>query len=429
MNTPTRFVVKEHRCLQILGIVAAFVFAAMLPPQLHSQTFTVLHSFTDTPDGAYPSGGVLLDPKGNVYVATAVGGTNNQGTVVRISPTGSETIMYSFGNIPDGNDPMANLLLDKFGNVYGTTYAGGSGFCFVGLGCGAIFKLSKGGRELWLTSFLGGTDGALPQRGSMVMDAAGNLYGTTGGGGGTSCPPYVGCGIVFKVDPNGVETVLYRFTGMPDASIPQSGLVMDGSGNLFGMTMSGGTFNQGAVFKITPQGEETVLHSFAGPPDGAGPLGDLSMDGAGNLYGTTTSGGTGTLCNDGGAGCGTIFKLDTQGNESILYSFKGAGDGFFPFGGVILDNKGNLFGTTWAGSFYNNGNVFAFSHDRLRVLHAFTGGADGRLPEAGLTRDPAGNLYGTAFESGAGCCGVVFKLYPYKNALGSNDLSLASESH
>ena len=204
---------------------------------------------------------------------------------------------------------------------------------------------------------------------------------------------------------------------MPDASNPEGGLILDASGNLYGTAYYGGAFNQGAIFKISAQGQESVLYSFLGAPDGAAAIGDLTLDGSGNFYGTTQGGGTGQLCGTGG--CGTIFKLTPDGNESILYSFKGAGDGVFPFGGVVLDNKGNLFGTTWSGSYFGQGNVFAFSHGTLKVLHAFTGGTDGGLPEAGLTRDPAGNLYGTAYLGGLfanGCCGVVFKLYPYKGS-------------
>jgi uncharacterized repeat protein (TIGR03803 family) len=209
---------------------------------------------------------------------------------------------------------MQNLLVDKSGNVYGTTYAGGTGFCAqAGFGCGTVFKLSRSGTER-LVSFIG-DDGLFPQRGSLVMDAAGSLYGTTGDGGGTSCPPFLGCGTVFKVDPSGVKTVIYRFTGTPDASTPQSGLVIDDSGNLYGMTYTGGSFNLGAVFRVTPQGQETVLHSFSGPPDGTSPLGDLAVDSAGNFYGTTQGGGTGTCL----GGCGTIttVRLKVEQNQLI----------------------------------------------------------------------------------------------------------------
>jgi uncharacterized repeat protein (TIGR03803 family) len=418
-----RIIVAVVRCvlpsttklLATAGVLLALVSLSFIP--VAAQSYTVLHSFTDTPDGAYPSGGVTIDPKGNVYVTTAVGGSNNQGTVVRISPTGAETILYSFRAAPDGNEPMTRLARDQEGNIYGTTYAGGSA------GLGTIFKLTKAGRKVWLTSLLGGMDGQFPQYGGVILDSTGNVYGVTDDGGGTNCPPYVGCGTMFKVDPIGLESVFYRFTGMPDGAVPSSQLVLDNAGNFYGTTLFGGSFNFGTVFKITPQGEESVLHSFAGPPDGATPLGDLSIDTAGNLYGTTESGGTGTLCNDGGVGCGTIFKLDTQGNETVLYSFKGAADGFFPLGGVILDKRGNLFGT--AGGF-NGGNAFAFGNGTLKVLHSFTGGPDGSDPEAGLTFDPAGNLYGTTFFGGDGNRGVVFRLYPYKTSVGPNNGEVAA---
>jgi uncharacterized repeat protein (TIGR03803 family) len=394
-----------------LALISAVFFATILAVPAPSQTFSVLHSFKGSPDGSGPEDRPVLDPKGNVYVGTWGGGVYGFGSVVRLTPAGDETVIHSFGNIPDGNYPRANLLLDKSGDVYGTTNGGGSASSCGGYGCGAVFKLSKSGRKLWLTSFLGGSDGATPEFGSMVMDSAGNIYGTTSQGGGTNCPSFVGCGTVFKVDPSGVESVFYRFTGVPDGATPYGGLVIDGSGNLYGTTVFGGEFDFGTVFKVTPDGEEKVLYSFSSTPDGAEPVGDMAIDNQGNLFGTTTAGGT-TIC--GNIGCGTIFEVDANGNESILYSFTGGRDGFSPGSGVIRDKQGNLFGTTEGGS-YGNGVVFAYVRGTFRVLYTFTGGTDGGTPN-GLARDLSGNLYGTGNLGGVyGCCGVVFKIDPYKN--------------
>jgi uncharacterized repeat protein (TIGR03803 family) len=207
-----------------------------------------------------------------------------------------------------------------------------------------VFKLSPTGAETVLHSF-NGADGAVPDSGFLVLDKAGNLYGTTNGGGAHNH------GVVFKLSPTGTETVLHSFTEGADGAYPVAGLLRDAARNLYGTTDGGGAHNQGVVFKLSPcdSGYDfSVVHSFTGGADGGGPTGDLIQDAAGNLYGTTGSGGSST-CLLGAGNCGVVFKLSPTGTETVLYSFIGGADGGGPYAGVIQDAVGNLYGTTPGG--------------------------------------------------------------------------------
>jgi uncharacterized repeat protein (TIGR03803 family) len=238
---------------------------------------------------------------------------------------GKEKVLYSFCSQThcfDGQAPRAGLITDKKGNFYGTTYYGGS------YNYGAIFKLAPKGTETALYSFEDGSDGYFPVAG-LIMDSAGNLYGTTEDG-GTGCVTTNGCGTVFKLAPNGTETVLYAFTNGSDGGYPEAGLIMDKEGNLYGTTDDGGANAYGTVFKVAPDGTETVLHSFTGS-DGANPVAGLIMDKKGNFYGTTAVGGT--------YGYGTVFKLAPNGTETVLYAFTNGSDGGYPENGVIMDKE------------------------------------------------------------------------------------------
>jgi uncharacterized repeat protein (TIGR03803 family) len=245
--------------------------------------------------------------------------------------------------------------------------------------------LDTGHRETVLHAFKG-IDGATPY-GALVLDGAGNVYGTTSAGGDA------GLGTVFKVDPQGVETVLYSFTGSPDGANPYAGLVMDNSGNLYGTAENGGAFGFGTVFKIDASGIETVLHSFAGSPtDGADPKARLIVDQNGNLYGTTFTGGS--------SNSGTVFKIDTTGTEIILYNFTGGSDGGNPFGGVTLDANGLLYGTTQNSTDSTvkpygccKGTVYVLNGTSQTVLYTFSGGSDGGGPSSDLVLYN-GSLYG-----------------------------------
>ena len=314
-------------------------------------------------------------------------------------------ILYTFTGSVDGNDPQAvRLIADKSGDLYGTAVQGGAS------GNGVVFKLDQTGNETVLYSFTGGTDGASPFAG-LVKDASGNLYGTTAFGG--LHPGSQGFGVVFKLDPAGNETVLHTFN-YADGANPYDPVILDAAGNLYGTTFSGGYYGDGTVFKLDTAGNETVLHSFSGHTDGANPYSGLIGDSAGNLYGTTEYGGDLSGCSR--KGCGVVFKLSPAGKGTVLYVFTGGSDGANPRAPVIRDAAGNLYGTTWAGGLLpeNNGTVFKLdTAGSETVLYTFPGGAalEGVNPWAGLTMDSAGNLYGTTNHAGGACfCGTVFEL-------------------
>lgn len=306
------------------------------------------------------------------------------------------TVLHAFTNIPDGAFPQDGFLVhDKKGNLYGTTAGGGKHGC--NAGCGAVFKVGANGKETVLYRFTGGVDGGWPSEGGLVRDEAGRLYGTTEEGGDS------GYGTVFKVDRNGKETVLYSFTGGSDEAGPVRSLIRDAQGNLYGTTTGGGSYGYGTAFKIDTRGTETVLHSFAGyPTDGDRPFSGLVGDSGNNLYGTTEWGGA--------SGLGTVFKLDSTGHETILHSFTCCTDGEFPTAGLTWDGNGSLCGTTYGGGDSGEGTVFRLDTTGMEtILHSFVG-HDGESPEGGLVRDRKGNFYGTAQWGGTSDGGTIFKL-------------------
>jgi uncharacterized repeat protein (TIGR03803 family) len=275
-----------------------------------------------------------------------------------------------------------------------------------------VFRLNlKTNNETVLYNFAGGTDGAGPQnQGQMVMDAAGDIYGTTTGGGVSDCDinGFFGCGTVFKLTNTGSETVLYRFcseANCSDGQNPIAGLVMDSTGNLYGTTFYGGAYGYGTVFELNPTtGQETVLHSFDFS-DGELPIGGVILDKSGNLYGAADGGGT--------IGDGTVFKMDTTGNETVLYNFCSAPnctDGALPQANIVRVGQ-DLYGTTYVGGAYGDGTVFMVNSKKGKetVLHSFAG-SDGANPHGSLVRDKTGNLYGTTMQGGAYGAGTVFKV-------------------
>jgi uncharacterized repeat protein (TIGR03803 family) len=359
---------------------------------------TVLYSFTGGADGGYPNAGVIRDSAGNLYGTTTYGGSGEgsagSGVVYKLDTAGQETVLYTFTGGADGSQPAAGVIRDAAGNLYGTTPYGGTG------GAGVVYKLDTSGHETVLYSFTGGADGGNPGVG-VIRDSAGNLYGTTGFGGGCFF-----CGVVYKVDPSGNETVLHRFTGGADGGVFAGPLVRDSAGNLYGTTLGGGTGGAGVVYKVDTSGNETVLYTFTGGADGANPYARVIRDSAGNLYGTTQYGGTG--------GAGVVYKVDTSGNETVLYSFTGGADAANPVAGVIRDEAGNLYGTTESGGGPANlGAVYKLdTSGKETVLCAFTSPPGGSNPGAAVIRDDAGNLYGTTVDGGTGNAGVVYKLDP-----------------
>ena len=314
------------------------------------------------------------------------------------------TLLYSFTGGADGRTPGGGVILDAAGNLYGTTTQGGNLAC--SQGCGTVFKVDGAGNETVLYSFAGtgAGDGEYP-RATLVMDALGNLFGTTDIGGA------FGYGTVFKLDTTGKETVLHSFSGVSgDGAFPFGGVVRDEQGNLYGTTEAGGTSNCGTVFKLDATGKETVLYSFAATGgDGKRPYAGVVRDEQGNLYGTTAVGGV--------AGYGTVFKLDTTGKETVLHSFAvSGGDGLHPETSLVLDEKGNLYGTTYSGGRgVNGGNGVVFKLNkavREKLLYRFPRtGANGASPN-GVVLDAQGNLYGTTLSHGAFGWGTVFKRAP-----------------
>jgi uncharacterized repeat protein (TIGR03803 family) len=420
--------IKQH-----LLLAGLFVFAVSEPPLAGASgspppaiTEQALYKFCpqiDCTDGTNPAADLIMDVSGNLYGTTPNGGSHNGGTVFKLSPSGTgwaETVLYNFcsqTNCTDGYYPEVGLIMDGAGNLYGTT-DGGRGY-----GGGTVFKLAPSGAgwtETVLYNFCSQTnctDGYNPQAG-LIMDGSGNLYGTTDGGGSHSW------GTVFKLAPSGTgwtESVLYSFCSQAsctDGYAPRARLILDGSGNLYGTTTNGGNSqNQGVAYRLAPSGTgwvEAVLYSFCAQggtacTDGAYPYGGLMMDGSGSLYGTTNQGGTGR---------GTVFKLARNGSgwtETVLYSFcakSSCADGAYPTAGLIMDAAGNLYGTTQFASSNSGGVVFRLAPSGTgwteTVLYSFcsqNGCADGATPYAGLIMDGAGHLYGTTYYGGNYNCG------------------------
>jgi len=395
------------RAALILAVLSALLLIAARPAQ--AQTETVLYNFTGGSDGANPFSRLTSDGAGNFYGTTFSGGLWGWGTVFELSPNGSggwnETVLYSFTGGEDGSLPyFSYVIFDSVGNLYGTAQTGGAN------GYGVVFELSPVGTswtETVLYSFAVGTDGFFPENG-LIMDSAGNLYGKTLSGGSSNN------GTVFELSPSGggwKEQVIYSEPKQYRGSYAP-GLTMDAAGNIFGIT--GGS----QVFELSPNGSggwnPTILHGFPGGKDRASPEGTLALDKAGNLYGTTLIGGAygaGTVYK---LSPGKFGKYGV----TTLYSFTGGGDGGNPWAGVVLDAAGNIYGTTVAGGecgYGCGGTVFELvppvckgSYNE-KVLWGFNG-ADGNDPVASLILDSAGNLYGTT-QFGGGW-GDVFEVTP-----------------
>lgn len=400
---------------------AHLVLCALLPIALvpysfaEAAGFSILHRFVrSSSDGRYPWSSLIADNSGNLYGTTSFGGSTDAcggyrdsgcGTVFRLAPDGSETVLHVFTGQPDGAFPMAGLVADANGNLYGTTASGGAS------NKGTVFEIAADGTESVLLSF-GGKRGVSPET-RLIIDGDDNLYGTTAFGGDKNCPERIepsGCGVVFKVAPDGTETVLHAFTGVGDGNEPLGALVMDASGDLYGTTQFGG-LGDGNIFEIAADGTEAVTYTFQGKPDGARPTGDLIIDGAGNLYGTTAFGGND--CQESLYGCGTVFRLDPNGSETVLYAFsEGCCNGIVPYAGVVADAKGNLYGTTLFGGAAdcNCGAVFKVGPDGTETaLHAFES-AEGYESVASLLL-VNNELFGTVALGGrCRVCGSVFEL-------------------
>jgi uncharacterized repeat protein (TIGR03803 family) len=405
---------RAKRALAFAAVLGLAFFPAV---PLHARKFSVLYEFKGGTDGESPFAGLVRDAAGNLYGTTPFGGKLVQdcsyagpgcGTVFKIDPNGNEKILYRFAGVPDGVEPMAGLIMDSDGNLYGTTFYGGAS------GNGTVFKIDASGRETILYSFRGSPDGSAPS-GGLAMDADGNLYGTTQEGGTeTSC--WGGCGTLFKLDTTGKETVLLDFT--PQNEYPTAAPTLDAAGNLYGITSGNGYSSLGTAFKLSRAAAATTLHTFTGGAGGTTPVGGLVRDDEDRLYGATLVGGD-LNCNSGyGYGCGVVYELSRSGKETMLHGFAGSPDGDGPNAGLLRDKSGVLYGTTAGGGDSGLGTVFRLDpNHRLTVLHSFVS-TDGAGPYSTLVRDAKGNLYGTTqFGGDFTCnpqygCGVVFKITP-----------------
>lgn len=318
-------------------------------------------------------------------------------------------VIYSFAGGADGEYLDTELVRDSAGNLYGSSVQGGL------YGGGTVFQVTPAGVHTVLYNFTGGADGGEPYKG-VTLDAQGNLYGTAVTGGGGSCEG--GCGVVFELTNSGgvwTQTVIHAFTGR-DGSGPGSPVAVDGHGNVYGTTPTGGAFGMGVVYRLSPNGTGGwnfhVIHTFTGGADGGGgSAGRLLIGSTGILYGTCTVGGVN--------GFGTVYEMAViQGKWQFrtLYAFKDQPDGALPYGGVVLDKAGNLYGTTYYAGANDVGTVYKLMHSNgtwsETVLYSFKGGTDGASPISSLVADGAGNFYGTTSEGGAASCGcgVIFKM-------------------
>jgi len=399
--------VKPSR-VYALAFLLVLGLAICSAPFGQAQTFTTLHNFKGSPDGAIPFGGVVRDKARSFYGTTEAGGKKSCslvqtgcGTVFKLDTSGTETVLYNFSQSgAAGFWPLAGVVADRAGNLYGTTYYGGNFACpGNSAGCGTVFKRSPGGKLTVLHTFAGGTTDGCNPWGGLTRDQAGNLYGTTFGCGASNT------GTIFQIDTKGNFTLLHSFVWYIEGQLPQyTSLLLDKLGNLYGVAAWGGSANQGTLYMLSPSGALTVLHNFAGgATDGCHPVGTPAMDRAGNFYGVTDSCGS---SND-----GIIWKVSNTGVETVLWNFTGGADGAVPFGGVLVDAKSNLYGDTSGGN-TNVGSAYRLSASgKLKVLHTFAS-PNGYYPIGGLLRDNAGNLYGTTAYGGSGLGGTVFKLKP-----------------
>ena len=392
-------------------ILAVAAFVVMLAIGAWAQSERIIYSFTGGSDGGLPYGGVISDASGNLYGTTFQGGANGGGTVFELTPnnggTWTETVLYSFSfNGTDGALPSSDLVFDPKGNLYGLTLFGG-------VGRGAIFELSRGANGIWtekmLYSFMGGSDGYAPFAASLALDTLGNLYGITQNGG------TYGFGTVFKLvaGSNGTwtKTVLHNFSGGNDGSFPYGeALTLDAAGNVYGTTLNAGLHDYGVVFELVRGSNgnwtEKVLHAFTGIPDGSASTGGLVFDASGNLYGNSSY---------------SVFELTPGSNGTwtgkALHMFTGGRDGAYPGSALTFDKAGKLYGTTGAGGAHR-GTVFKLTPGTNgiwteEILHRFTSGGDGVFPGfAGLAVRANGHLYGTTVQGGASNNGAVFEVIP-----------------
>ena len=396
-----------------LRTLAAAALVLMLAIMASAQSERVIYSFTGGSDGGLPYGGVISDANGNLYGTTFQGGANYAGTVFELTPNSggvwTETVLYSFSfSSTDGALPTSGLVFDAKGNLYGLTLSGGPS------ARGTIFELSPGANGLWtekiLYSFAGGSDGSAPFTASLALDSSGNLYGITQDGG------IYGFGTVFELvagsNATWTKNILHSFSGGNDGANPYGeALTLDAAGNVYGTTPIAGLHDYGVIFELVRGANgnwtEKVLHAFTGASDGSASLGGLVFDASGNLYGNSLY---------------SVFELTPGSNgiwtEKVLHRFEGGRDGAYPGSALTFDGRGRLYGTTSAGGAHR-GTVFKLTPGENGtwtegILHRFAStGGDGAFPGfAGLVVGVNGHLYGTTSQGGASNNGAVFEVIP-----------------
>jgi uncharacterized repeat protein (TIGR03803 family) len=411
-------------CMALVAATSAMLL--LFAGESWAQTLTVLHAFSGQGDGDAPSAGLIMDRGGRLYGPTTDG--VSPGSVFKLADVRSGWVLntlHNFGFVDDGGRyPNGKLTFGPDGNLYGVNYSGGQESCETG--CGVVFKLQPPATacpvfscpwtETVLYSFTGGRDGGNPV-GDIAFDSAGNLYGATEFGGNPSCES--GCGVVYELTPSSggwTQTILHSF-GSPatDGILPSGGVVLDPAGNVYGVTMSGGAMNEGITYELSPSNggwSETILHSFQNLARYNSPVGTLTRDQAGNLYGITR----GSYY-----GGSLIFELSQPGawTYSELQHW-GAERAVSP--GLVLDSAGNLYGAVNGTNGSNEGTVFKLQNSNgswsLITLHSFAE-SEGVEVNGGLIFDAAGNIYGTAAFGGdlscdsyGGGCGTVWEITP-----------------
>jgi uncharacterized repeat protein (TIGR03803 family) len=378
---------------------SVFLFCVAAAVASPAQTFTTLVDFNGSNGSFYESSNnavLAQGTDGNFYGTTPKGGARDYGTVFKITPTGTLTSLYSFcplAGCSDGFDPQAGLVLGSDGNFYGTT---------VGLATytvGSVFQITPGGMLTTLHTFQSNLSEGYGPLATLIEATNGNFYGTTSSNGGAGGN---GSGTIFEITPQGKLTVVYVFScptaDCPDGAQPDGSLVQAANGNFYGTTKAGGVNGGGTVFKLTPGGALTTLHSFGSKGDGADPYAGLVQAADGNFYGTTVRGGA-------HYGAGTVFKIGAAGNFSRVYSFCSqphCTDGAYPYGGLVQGTDGNFYGTTPNGGAHGYGTVFQLTPEgTLTTLHSF-GGGDGAFPRATLVQGTDGAFYGTTTDGGIG---------------------------
>lgn len=377
----------------------------------------VIYSLAGDEDGEYTDTDLVIDSAGDLYGSSVLGGTFGSGTVFQLTPSANgwiHTVLYSFTGGADGGEPYKGVTLDAQGNIYGTAVTGGTGACEGG--CGVVYKLTQTGgawTQTVIYSFTGGDDGSGPGAG-LTIDDQGNLYGVTPTGGAN------GLGTIYQLSPNQSGnwdfTVIHTFTGGADGATGSAGRLLLHGGDLYGVATAGGVHGQGVAFELAPSQvggwRFRTIYAFQGEPDAGFPYGGLLSDRSGNLYGTTYYDGANDL-----GSVYELFRVAGKWQEKVLYSFQGGSDGQSPISTLVSDAAGNLYGTTSEGGAGGFGTIFKLTPSSSgtwteSVVHSFRGPPDGSFPYNGMVGDGAGHFYGATVHGGVADDGSIYEFRP-----------------